>query len=182
MISDLKHHAAVAFVAILVFVFMYANPFSGDDLLPRGGGSPTGGEVTACNGAPLELPAAQRELLELHNETRAENGVPELCYQGNLADAAQSHSQDMLERVYFSHKPPQGRGAADRMLAAVYVQDGYRSWQVAENIYKISGPGRLRIDVCDSWVLLGLRNASRAAIGVFSAVAVWHASAPCTVK
>lgn len=138
--SDLKHYAAVAVVAVLLLVFMYANSFSGDGLLPSGGGSPTGGEVTACNGAPLELSGAQRELLELHNETCGENGVPELCYQEDLANAAQVHSEDMLERDYFSHDTPDDREPSDRMLAAGYDQDGYRSWQVTENIYKVTGP------------------------------------------
>lgn len=72
---------------------------------------------------------------------RAEHGAPTLCYQPDLAQAAQRHSEGMLERDYFAHETPGGRGSADRMLAAGYERAGYVSWQVAENLYKIKGAG-----------------------------------------
>ena len=139
--SDLKHYGAVALVVLAVAAFMYINPFPGGGRTAIGDGALAGGEVTACDGATVELSGAERELLELHNEVRVENGAPDLCYQEDLAQAALGHSADMLERDYFAHESPDGRTSADRMLARGYGQEGYTSWRVAENLYKVQGAG-----------------------------------------
>lgn len=155
--ANLKHLGTVALIVTVAAGPVYLNPFSGGGLASIGGAGLADGEVTACEGIPLEISGAERELLELHNEVRAEHGAPELCYQENLAGAAEGHSEDMLERDYFAHESPDGREPAARMLDAGYGQDGYRSWQVAENLYKAEGtgaaPGREAIEgAVEGWL------------------------------
>lgn len=139
--ADLKRLGAIALVVTVAAGLVYLNPLSGGDLPSIGGDGLAAGEVTACDGAPVDLSGAERELLELHNEVRTEHGAPELCYQRDLAEAAKGHSEDMLERDYFAHVSPDGREPAERILAAGYGKVGYRSWRVAENLYRIEGLG-----------------------------------------
>jgi uncharacterized protein YkwD len=140
-VSDLKHYGAVALILLVAAGLIYINPLSGGGLTSVESTQPAGGEATACDGTTVELPGAERELLELHNEVRAEHGATKLCYQQDLAQAARRHSEDMLARDYFAHESPNGRKPADRMLAAGYGQAGYTSWRVAENLYKVEGAG-----------------------------------------
>ena len=53
----------------------------------------------------------------------------QLSWNGTLGDAALTHSRDMAEHRYFSHKGRDGLGAAERALRA-----GYRWLRIGENI------------------------------------------------
>ena len=55
--------------------------------------------------------------------------VRQVAWNGTLGDAALSHSRDMAEHRYFSHKGRDGQGAAERALRA-----GYRWLRIGENI------------------------------------------------
>ena len=53
----------------------------------------------------------------------------QVTWNGTLGDAALTHSRDMAEHRYFSHKGRDGLGAAERALRA-----GYRWLRIGENI------------------------------------------------
>ena len=70
--------------------------------------------VRTCDGTQLQLNAAEKEMYDLHNETRAKFGLGSLCVSAGLTNAARIHSRDMLNRGYFSHDSPEGMDAEDR--------------------------------------------------------------------
>jgi uncharacterized protein YkwD len=82
---------------------------------PTTGGAPAPGGVTA-------------EVTRLTNIERAKAGCGALRVDSRLAAAAQAHSEDMVDRDYFSHTSPDGKGPGDRAAAA-----GYPNWS-GENI------------------------------------------------
>lgn len=90
---------------------------------------PEAARVTDCAGEVVELDGVRAELLALHNEERAERGVPPLCWSEDPAAAATAHSEDMMERGFFAHETPEGITPADRTLSS-----GYDSSFIAENI------------------------------------------------
>ena len=71
--------------------------------------------VNACNGGTVDLNVAEKQMLDLHNQTRAEHGLSSLCVRRDLTDAARLHSQDMLNHNYFSHTSLDGSQPWDRM-------------------------------------------------------------------
>ncbi len=48
----------------------------------------------------------EREVVDLTNQERAKNGLPNLKASSKLAEVAQAKSDDMLENGYFSHNSP----------------------------------------------------------------------------
>jgi uncharacterized protein YkwD len=92
--------------------------------------------IAACDETPTRITGAQAELFRLHNSERAEHGVAPLCWRTELANAAESHSEDMMERDYYSHDTPEGMSPSERTRS-----HGYPSQMVAENIHlrQISG-------------------------------------------
>ena len=57
--------------------------------------------VKTCRCGTIELNAAEKRLLDLHNQTHTGYGLPPLCVRPDITDAARTHSQDMLNK-YFS--------------------------------------------------------------------------------
>lgn len=57
-----------------------------------------------------------------------------LSWNTNLEAAAMGHAQDMNNRSYFSHTSKDGRTSQERIIAAGYNFNGYRSFAVGENI------------------------------------------------
>jgi uncharacterized protein YkwD len=70
----------------------------------------------------------EAEVTRLTNVERAKAGCGALRIDARLTTAARLHSQDMVDRGYFSHTSPDGEGPGDRAEAA-----GYPSWS-GENI------------------------------------------------
>ena len=68
------------------------------------------------------------EVTRLTNIERANAGCGAVRVDARLAAAAQAHSTDMVDRDYFSHTSPDGKGPGDRASAA-----GYPRWS-GENI------------------------------------------------
>lgn len=71
----------------------------------------------------------EQEVFDLVNEIRVENGLKEFVYNETLAQTARAHSEDMMERGFFSHQNPDGESSSDRITAA-----GINWTQTAENI------------------------------------------------
>jgi uncharacterized protein YkwD len=91
--------------------------------------------VTTCNGGPpIQLTAAEKRTLDLHNQERAANGFPRLCVHPALTNAARSHSQEMLDLDYFAHNSFNGETFGDRLM-----RFGYSYSKAGENLYWGSG-------------------------------------------
>lgn len=84
--------------------------------------------------------AVREAILCLHNEIRADRGLPRLREDARLRRAAVAHSQDMVSRRYFEHTTPAGVTMVDRIRAARYVPRNV-GWSLGENL--AWGTGRL---------------------------------------
>ena len=102
--------------------------------------------VKACTGGSISLTATEKRILDLHNRTRANYRLPLFCVHPILTNAARAHSQDMLNRDYFSHtsppRPPtfpKGETFSARLKRFGYTPAGYRYYAIGENIAGGSG-------------------------------------------
>lgn len=91
--------------------------------------APAPEESKPSTGSSIDITAWEREVFDLVNEIRVENGLAEFEYDDTLADVARAHSQDMIDRNFFDHYNPDGASPFDRMKAA-----GIRYTMAAENI------------------------------------------------
>ena len=73
---------------------------------------------------PIISAAVQDDFLQLINAERAAQGVAPLTISSELTQAAQLHSQDMMNNNYFSHNSPNGPNgntSSQRILATGYI-------------------------------------------------------------
>ena len=97
---------------------------------------PTAVPTAKPTAVPTEAPvvevnasANEKQVFELVNKVRAQNGLSQLKWADDLAALARAHSRDMINRRFFSHNNPDGLSPFDRMKAAGI---SYRT--AAENI------------------------------------------------
>ena len=107
--------------------------------------------------------AYEKQVLDLVNNERAKNGLSALEWSSELAVVARAHSQDMLERGFFSHTNPDGQSPFDRMRAAGI---SYRT--AGENI---AAGQRTPAEVVEAWMnseghRANILNASYTKLGV----------------
>jgi uncharacterized protein YkwD len=97
------------------------------------------------------LPLIRAAVLCLHNQTRAEQGLPLLKENAKLDKAALGHSGDMVAEGYFDHTTPGGFTFVDRILSARYVKrsDG---WTLGENLAWGTGDLSTPDGVMTSWM------------------------------
>ncbi|MFB9720804.1 CAP domain-containing protein [Planobispora longispora] len=79
--------------------------------------------------APVERPAEKR-VVDLVNQARADRGCAPVVFDARLYAAARGHSTDMAENGYFSHTSKDGRNPGARIREAGFSP--LRAW--AENI------------------------------------------------
>src|SRR6185503_16168190 len=72
-------------------------------------------------------------ILCLHNQIRAENGLPRLRENKRLRKAAVGHSRNMVAKQFFEHTTPSGMTMVDRILKARYVRED-QGWMLGENL------------------------------------------------
>ena len=60
--------------------------------------------------------------------------APPLVWNNNLQKSAYGHAKDMDNKHYFSHDSKDGRNMEDRIVAAGYIFNGYKSFNIGENI------------------------------------------------
>lgn len=65
----------------------------------------------------------EKLMVLLMNQSRVEAGLKPLLYDKNLKQATRAHSQDMIDRHYFSHTGSDGSQPKDRMVAAGYTNE-----------------------------------------------------------
>jgi uncharacterized protein YkwD len=91
-----------------------------------------------CQNADV-MPSAQNEnvvraaILCLHNQLRAQRGLPALRENAKLRRAAFAHSADMVQRGFFEHTAPGGVSMVDRIMAARYASRTV-GWALGENL------------------------------------------------
>lgn len=94
---------------------------------------------------PADTVAAyEQEVFDLVNQIRAENGLEPFVYNETLAGTARAHSQDMIDRNFFSHTNPDGEDPFDRMR-----DNGLSFSMAAENI---AAGQRTPEEVVNSWM------------------------------
>ena len=87
----------------------------------------------------------------LMNAMRADNGLPALTEQSQLAQASVEHSQDMVDNTYFAHDSPDGRDVVARLRAVAYIPaDG--DWVVGENLAWGSGALSTPHSLVNAWM------------------------------
>ncbi|MDP9486648.1 MAG: CAP domain-containing protein [Actinomycetota bacterium] len=128
-------HASVVVVAVILAVaaavgLSAANPSPAEAALVS---------VKTCGGGSIDLNTTEKRTLDLHNQTRAGNGLPALCVQPTLTKAARAHSQEMLDKDYFSHNSYNGETSGARLKRFGYTLAGYSYYTVGENIAWGSG-------------------------------------------
>jgi uncharacterized protein YkwD len=75
----------------------------------------------------------------LINDERTSHGLPQVIPNGDLRQAALSHSNEMVNQGYFEHTSPAGLSFMDRIESTGYM-NGARSWTVGENLVWGTGP------------------------------------------
>jgi uncharacterized protein YkwD len=89
---------------------------------------PTGTEVTG-----LSEPQMEGSIACLINQERSSRGLQAVSPNGDLRQAAESHSDEMIRQSYFDHTSPSGLTFMDRIEATGYMRSA-RSWVVGENL------------------------------------------------
>lgn len=107
-----------------------------------------------CPGADVgpggqDVGRADRAVLCLVNQRRAEAGLPALRADGPLGAAATRHSQDMVSRRYFGHDDRSGASPVDRARRAGYCR---RICTIAENIAWASGSQATPAAIVARWM------------------------------
>src|SRR6266498_1067373 len=95
---------------------------------------PTGTEVTGLSETQMESSIAC-----LINQERSSYGLQAVSPNGDLRQAALSHSNEMISQSYFEHTSPSGLSFMDRIEQFGYM-NGARTWTVGENLVWGNGP------------------------------------------
>ena len=108
--------------------------------------------VKTCGGGTIELSSNEKRTLDLHNRARVDRGLPRLCVHRVLTKAARAHSQEMLDKDYFSHDSYNGETAGERIARFGYTSKGYRYYKIGENIAWGSGSQGSPDSIFKSWM------------------------------
>src|SRR5438552_18830445 len=91
----------------------------------------------------------EKAVFALTNEQRAKHGVPALEFDADLTATARGHSQDMLNRRFFSHENPDGEGSDDRIARHCRRLIG----ETGENVWMSSGRiPQLATEIVETWM------------------------------
>jgi uncharacterized protein YkwD len=114
----------------------------------------------------VQVADVQDSVVASVNQYRAEAGLGPVVIDGRLTDAAQSHANDLAQRLVLTHTGTDGSNAGARISARGY---GWTTW--AEN----AAAGQpTPADVMNSWInspghAANMRNGAMANIGVAAA-------------
>ena len=96
----------------------------------------SGGSVNKCGGGKISLNADEKRTLARHNSARAQRNLKPLCVHPALQKAARAHSEDMIDKDYFSHDTKGRREDACQRVRRY----NYRWQTCGENIGYNSSP------------------------------------------
>ena len=165
---------AALLAALVIFALSAVDP-------PAPQAATTGGYVTTCGGGSLYLNAQERRTLQLHNQTRAGRGLGMLCVNPALTRAARAHSQEMIDRDYFSHNSANGERPGARLR-----RFGYDWRTYGENIAWGSGSHASPNSRFKTWMnstahRTNILNSSFREVGVGTAVGTFKGNSNATV-
>jgi uncharacterized protein YkwD len=117
---------------------------------------PKAAAAAECANADLlptagNLDAIRSAIVCLHNQVRAENGLPALKGAAKLRRAAEAHSADMVQSGYFSHTSQSGASMVDRILRSGYV-GADEGWLLGENLEWGTGSLATPRGAIDAWM------------------------------
>jgi uncharacterized protein YkwD len=100
---------------------------------------------------PETVEVVRAAILCLHNQVRAEKGLPLLKDNVKLRKAAVGHSSTMVSQGYFDHTSPDGDTFVDRIIGAGYTKknDG---WTLGENLAWGTGDLSTAQGVMSAWM------------------------------
>lgn len=109
-----------------------------------------------CSGADLmpdagNLAATEQATLCLVNRERVSHHLPALAANASLAAVASAHSEEMVNRDYFSHRSPSGATPEMRILTSGYVGPSSRV-AVGENVATAGGDLSTPAKVVSGWM------------------------------
>jgi uncharacterized protein YkwD len=112
--------------------------------------------ASSCPNAEVQVTGLSQSAMEssiacLINEHRAAYGVNPVQANGDLRQAALSHSTEMVSQGYFEHTSPAGLTFVDRILETGYTQ-ATRSWELGENLVWGNGPLSTPQSLVTSWM------------------------------
>jgi uncharacterized protein YkwD len=112
--------------------------------------------ATSCPNTEVEVSGMGQNQMEssiacLINEERTSRGLGAVQPNGDLRDAALSHSNEMVAQQYFEHTSPQGVTFIDRIEATGYMRSA-RSWIVGENLVWGTGPLSTPQSLVTAWM------------------------------
>jgi uncharacterized protein YkwD len=95
--------------------------------------------ATPCQNTELTPEAGNLELVRaavvcLINKERAQNGVSPLQLSGQLDQAAEGHSQELIAGDYFAHVSPSGETPVDRIRGTGYISGPSVGYVIGENL------------------------------------------------
>ncbi len=94
----------------------------------------------------------EKQVHNLTNQYRTQNGLKALSWDDKLSNIARSHSQDMASRDYFSHDTPEGKDPTDRGTS-----QGYRCQKTVGNlIYSGIAENLFQNNLYDSVTIIGI--------------------------
>lgn len=105
-------------------------------------------KVKGCTGTNVVLGTNEKRMLDLHNQKRKSKGLRTLCVHPALQRAAEKHSQDMIDRDYFSHNTKGSGTTFDQRIR----REGYRYRMAGENIAGGSGSLGTPDRIFKSWM------------------------------
>jgi uncharacterized protein YkwD len=97
------------------------------------------------------LDVVRAAILCLHNQIRAEKGLPLLKENLKLRKAAVGHSSTMVSQGYFDHTSPDGDTFVDRVIGAGYTTRN-QGWTLGENLAWGTGDLSSATGVMQSWM------------------------------
>ncbi len=114
---------------------------------PKEAGAADTVTVTGCTGTPVTLDLPEKQMLDLHNQKRASQGLSRLCVHPALQKAAEAHSQEMIDKDYFSHNSYNGQSFSARIKSF-----GYNYRTVGENIAWGTGSRGTPDSIFNAWM------------------------------
>ncbi|MEA2661472.1 MAG: hypothetical protein QOH08_1044 [Chloroflexota bacterium] len=108
-------------------------------------------ENTDLAPAADNLDAVVTATLCLLNGERADQGLPPLKENAELASAAAAHSQEMVAQQYFDHVGKDGTDPVDRIRAAGYIPN-IGVWTVGENLAWGTGALATPKEIVSAWM------------------------------
>jgi uncharacterized protein YkwD len=112
--------------------------------------------ATSCPNTEVQTDGLTSDQMEssigcLINEERNSYGLHDVQNNGDLAQAALSHSREMVAEGYFEHTSPEGVTFIDRIQGTGYMRPA-RAWIVGENLVWGTGPLSTPQSLVTAWM------------------------------